>query len=45
MKIGPIEIEEFEVLPLLITIMGLVMMVYGIVAALSKPAGNVTVAG
>ncbi len=45
MKIGPLEIEEFEVLPLLITIFGLIMMFYGIASALSKALANVTIAG
>ncbi len=44
-KLGPLEIEEFEVLPILITIFGLVMMLYGISMGLSKAPANVTAVG
>ncbi len=44
-KLGPLEIEEFEILPLLITIFGLVMMIYGITMGIAKAPANVTAVG
>ena len=41
-KIGSLEIEEFEVLPLLITILGIILIAYGLSIGITKVPANVT---